>query len=117
MEYRNNFQGIMRNIMTQNSKKTEKKKGFQNEDQKKNINKNGRPRKGMAMSDILKEYLDEDGAKDKTRKEILIEKLYKMATNEDIAALKYIMDRVLGKPKEQIETDNKTDLNIKIEWE
>lgn len=97
-------------------KETKKKKtGFQLHPQ--HINMNGRPKKGMAITDILREYLDETDKDDKTRKEILIEKLFKMANAEDLAALKYIIDRVDGKPKEKLEVESESDVNVKVEWE
>ena len=97
-------------------KKPKQKKGFALHPEL--INKNGRPPKGTAITDLLEEYLDDVDKKDKkTRKQILIEKIYKMATKDgDLAALKYIVDRIDGKPKDRVETDNNTDLNIKIEW-
>jgi len=90
--------------------KNKKKTGFALNPE--NINRKGRAKKGMTFSDILKDYVDEDAKKDKTRKEILIEELYKMATSGDLAALKYLIDRLDGRPKEKKEIDLTSDVNI-----
>lgn len=67
-------------------------------------NPNGRPKKTMALTNALKEYSELKDETGKTYREKLTEKLYSMALEEgDIIALKYIYDRVEGKPKETIE--------------
>ena len=102
--------------MTQKNSKKTVKKGFANEDQKKNINKNGRPPKSEAITDILKDYLEEtEGKSKKERKKILIEKIYELAIkNGDLAAIKYIIDRIDGKPKEKKEVDLNADMDLNI---
>lgn len=59
-----------------------------------NINRNGRPPRGETLTDVLKETID---------KEQIATKLYELAMNGDVGALKYIYDRVDGRPKETIE--------------
>jgi hypothetical protein len=55
----------------------------------------GRPKKGEALTDILKSKLN---------KEELAEKLIAKAFEDgDLAAMKYIYDRIDGRPKETIE--------------
>ena len=103
--------------MAENNKKTKRKPSNGFDKRKNDINRNGRPKKGMAITDILIEYLEETDKDNKTKKEILIEKLYAMAKKEDLAALKYIIDRVDGKPKEKHEIESESDMKIKIEWE
>lgn len=56
----------------------------------------GRPRKGETMTDALKARVDA-GA--------IAEKLIKLALADDLGALKYIYDRVDGRP---VETINQT---------
>ena len=55
----------------------------------------GRPKKGMALTDILAAKVD---------KEAIAERLIELAMERgDITALKYIYDRIDGRPKETIE--------------
>lgn len=61
----------------------------------------GRPKKGEALTDILRQKLD---------KEAVAEKLITFAMErDDLVALKYIYDRIDGKP---VETVNQTVLNL-----
>ncbi len=58
-------------------------------------NPNGRPPKDEALTDILRSKID---------KESLAEKLIELAMeNGDLAAIKYVYDRVDGRPKETID--------------
>lgn len=63
-------------------------------------NPNGRPKKGQAVTDILRETVD---------KQSLVEKLLELAQEGDLAALKYCIDRLDGKP---VETVNQTVRNV-----
>ena len=54
----------------------------------------GRPPKGQALTDVLREKID---------KEEIANKLYEMAMGGDMVALKYIYDRIDGKPRESVE--------------
>lgn len=54
----------------------------------------GRPPKGEALTEILKSKVD---------KEEIAEKLLELVNNGDLAAIKYVYDRVDGRPKETIE--------------
>ena len=77
------------------------------------INRRGRPKKGESLSDILDWALDQkrkikDGetGKEKTLllRHILAARLINKAIDDgDVAALKYIFDRLDGKPKETVE--------------
>ena len=61
----------------------------------------GRPPKGAALTDILRDKVD---------KEAIAERLIELAMKRgDITALKYIYDRIDGKP---VETVNQTVLNL-----
>ena len=57
-------------------------------------NPKGRPPKDQALTDILRAKID---------KESLAEKLLEMVDAGDLAAIKYVYDRVDGRPKETIE--------------
>lgn len=57
-------------------------------------NPKGRPPKDQALTDILRSKID---------KEAIAEKLLEMVDGGDLAAIKYVYDRVDGRPKETIE--------------
>jgi hypothetical protein len=71
------------------------------------INRGGRPKKGETLTDILRslgEIKDVGTADGKmARKQALGERLWKMAIEGDIVAIKYIFDRVDGPPKMELE--------------
>jgi len=84
------------------------------------INRKGRPKKGQSLTDILQWALDQKKTvKNKTSGEIrevlarqlLAEKVVDLAINGrgDIQAIKYIMDRIDGKPIETIRSATVTD--------
>jgi hypothetical protein len=64
-------------------------------DHPENINRNGRPKKGETLTDALREIVDKDA---------VAQKLVEMAMERgDLAALKYIYDRIDGRPVETIQ--------------
>ena len=67
-------------------------------------NPKGRPKKGETLTDLLREKIDiPKTAKSKlTRKEKIIETLITMAEAGDVPAIKYVFDRMDGKPVETI---------------
>jgi hypothetical protein len=94
-----------------------------------NINKNGRPKKGLTVTDII-DRLGEmknklyDPDEIKTQKEILVSLLWENVLNrlnqskdneepvdsQTVNLLKYLIDRIDGKPKETIDiNDSKED--------
>ncbi|MDR0731205.1 MAG: hypothetical protein LBF63_06005 [Treponema sp.] len=69
------------------------------------INRNGRPRKGQSLTEALEKELRKKRATGKTGKVELARTLVDLAINDrDVAALKYIYDRLDGKPRESIDT-------------
>lgn len=75
-------------------------------------NPNGRPKKGKTLSDILEKHgakrivktTGPDGEiKYISQKEALAKKLWELAITGDVAAIKYIYDRIDGKPTESID--------------
>ena len=64
-------------------------------------NPNGRPKKSHAISDILNELL-QTKVGEKTRREIILEQVVKMAVGGDWAAIHFIADRTEGKALERI---------------
>ena len=71
-------------------------------------NPKGRPKKEYCLTDILKEQgniedVETNGGKI-SRKQAIARKLWAMAMEGDVTALKYLYDRVDGRPKETITT-------------
>jgi len=67
-----------------------------------NINRNGRPKKGESITDLLRETVD---------KQALVDKLIEIAIEKgDIQALKYAIDRMDGKPTELVQMQNLPDV-------
>ncbi len=84
-------------------------------------NPKGRPKKEYCLTDILKEQGNiadvETPAGMITRKNAIAKKLWAMAMSGDVAALKYLYDRVDGKPMQQIEANinhNESDSTFEI---
>lgn len=67
-------------------------------------NPHGRPKKGNTLTEVLLELaeLKREGD-DKPRKEMLAAKLWDIAIEGDTVAIKYIYDRIDGKPTEHLE--------------
>jgi len=80
------------------------------------INRSGRPKKGESLTDILEEYGEKTGNK-LANKEALADTLWKLAIEEkDIQAIKFIYDRVDGKPLQQIEAHIDKDIIVDREY-
>ena len=72
------------------------KGGFSDNPQ--NINRKGRPKKRQSVTELLDETVD---------KHTLVQKLIELATEkDDIAALRYAIDRLDGKPTETVHNLN-----------
>lgn len=63
-------------------------------------NPNGRPKKGTTFSDIINEKID---------KAAIIAKLEQLALKGDVTALKYIVDRVEGSPRQAMTLSGEKD--------
>ena len=80
-----------------------------------NINLNGRPPKEHCLTDLLKEALDQEHTETgKTNKQMVIDKMFELANKGDSIILKYLFDRIDGKPLQQIEAKVETDANVYI---
>lgn len=74
----------------------------------KRINRRGRPKKGQSLTDILNYTLDQKDEKSgKLRREVIAEKLLALAESGDVMAIRYVMDRIDGKPRETINAEVK----------
>ena len=71
-----------------------------------NINRNGRPPKEYSMTDLLRTALDEPyDESGKTNKQMVIDKMFELANDGDGNILKYLFDRIDGKPLQSIEAN------------
>jgi len=78
------------------------------------INRKGRPRKGQSMTEILSYKLDQKNDAGLLCRETIAGKLISMAENGDVAALRYIFDRIDGRPRETITlSDAAIDIKLK----
>ncbi|MDR1252748.1 MAG: hypothetical protein LBK62_11390 [Treponema sp.] len=78
------------------------------------INRRGRPRKGAALTDILSFRLDQKTDDGKLHREVIADKLIALAEAGDVPALRYLFDRIDGKPTESIElTDGAIDQKLR----
>tara|TARA_R100001443_G_scaffold29912_1_gene43293 strand:+ start:796 stop:1116 length:321 start_codon:yes stop_codon:yes gene_type:complete len=57
-----------------------------------------------ALADIINKVFDEIEVDNKTKKERMIRKVYRMAMNGSLGAVNYLSDRTEGKAKEYVET-------------
>jgi len=83
-----------------------------------NANPNGRPKKEYCLTDILKEQGETEDVQTSngqkiSRKNALGQKLWAMAMGGDITAMRYVYDRIDGKPNQTIDTTIKKDTNMK----
>ena len=78
-------------------------------------NPSGRPRKGKTLTEALEKQLKKKGEQGKKNSEALAAVLLELAIKEkNIAAIKYVMDRVEGRPTESIElTDGAIDAKLR----
>jgi hypothetical protein len=75
----------------------------------------GRPKKGKTLTEALEGQLEKKGKGGKLKSTLLAETLIDMAiTDRNVAALKYVFDRLDGKPTESIElTDGAVDTRLR----
>jgi predicted mannosyl-3-phosphoglycerate phosphatase (HAD superfamily) len=84
--------------------------------QGKSGNPKGRPKKGETLMDLLRDKIEiPKTIREKlTRKEKITEKLIALAEAGDLSAIKYMFDRLDGRPKESIElTDGAIDQRLR----
>ena len=77
-------------------------------------NPNGRPKKGLAIADILNSRGDEVIESGQTRREKMLENVYKLATRErpERWAVEFISDRTEGRALERVEQHVTKDENV-----
>jgi hypothetical protein len=71
-----------------------------------NINRKGRPKKANTMTQILNDVIGEESVnfngKNISGKEAAARKIFALAMQGDLAALKYIYDRIDGTPTQSV---------------
>ncbi len=74
----------------------------------------GRPKKEHCLTDLLKEALDQPfNDTGKLNKEMVIDKMFELAGKGDNIILKYLFDRIDGKPLQTIEANvTRPDVNL-----
>jgi len=75
------------------------------------INRNGRPKKGAALTEIMQEILESDPELKRT----IMEKLLQGAAKGDIAFIREVFDRIEGKPLQR--NENKTVADLLLGYE
>lgn len=67
-------------------------------------NPNGRPKKGTTLTEVLKELLDvRDKSNHKTRKELIVETIIKLALEGNIPAIRFVWAYIDGLPLQRQE--------------
>ncbi len=88
-----------------------------------NINREGRPPKSQALTDIIRQKLEEerditdkDGKKRRVKiKELFAERALKLAIeNEDIHAMKLILNYIDGLPSQNVDLKSESEVILKI---
>ena len=80
-----------------------KKTGFAEHPE--NINRNGRPKKGETLTDLINEYGNTKNKSGKELKAILIKKIWDKAIKGNNTMMKYICDRIDGFPAQTLKHD------------
>lgn len=68
-------------------------------------NRNGRPKKGNTMTDIVRELLEQDYQDKKTHKQALAEKILELSLAGDMRAIRLLWSYMDGLPSQTIETN------------
>jgi hypothetical protein len=78
-------------------------------------NPSGRPKKGSTLTEALESALDKKGKGRKLKRTLLADTLLDLAiTERNIAAIKYVYDRIDGRPNATIElTDSETEMKLR----
>lgn len=71
-------------------------------------NPNGRPKKGQALTDLMREMMEEQPE----IKKAIMARLMKGAAEGDIAFIREVLDRIEGKPLQKNENTTITDLQL-----
>lgn len=79
--------------------------GFEKNPQ--NINRKGRPKKGQAITEILKELLDQELEDGTTRKYLFAQKVLELALRGNESMIKLVLQYVDGMPLNKVEPEKR----------
>jgi len=77
-------------------------------------NPNGRPKKGLTLTDIAKEILEEELPDGKTRKEVLMRKIATLAYEGNETMIKLMWNYIDGMPTQRSELTGRDGENFKF---
>lgn len=77
-------------------------------------NPKGRPKRDWTWTGLMEQVAEESSVDGKTKKEILINKLYELALSGDVVAMKEILNRMDGTPTKSILAPNEEELPAPI---
>lgn len=78
------------------------------------LNPTGRPKREWTWSGLLEQSMEEQDETGEPYKSIIIKKLRKLAMSGDIVAMKEILNRMDGMPKQDIETKGNVTMNVRL---
>jgi hypothetical protein len=78
-----------------------------------NINRAGRPKKGLAITDLIVKVLNKKRG-DTPAKTQVVDKLIELAIGGDPACIKYLIDRTDGRARESMELTASGELDAKL---
>jgi hypothetical protein len=78
-----------------------------------NINRAGRPKKGLSMTDLIIKALNKKRG-DTPAKIQVVDKLIELAIGGDPACIRYLINRVDGRPHESMELTASGELDAKL---
>jgi hypothetical protein len=81
------------------------------------INRKGRPKSGAALTDFLNFELDKKNDDKILHRQLVAKKIIELAESGNIAALKYIFNRIDGMPRQAIEISSDKINDIPTDYE
>lgn len=79
-------------------------------------NPNGRPKKGQALTDLLRLRMAEPGPDGRLNSEIVADKLIALACAGEMDAIKVVFDRLDGKVATPVDLQGEQRINIVLDW-
>jgi hypothetical protein len=77
-------------------------------------NPGGRPKRDASLTGILRKELNRKGPDKVAKKTRIVGKLLELADGGDLAAVKYVFDRIDGRPRESMELTTSGELDAKL---
>ncbi|GHU98482.1 hypothetical protein FACS189483_06550 [Spirochaetia bacterium] len=77
-------------------------------------NPGGRPKRDTSLTGILRKELNKKGADKVAKKTRIVGKLIELADGGDLAAVKYVFDRIDGRTRETMEITTSGELDTRL---